>query len=167
MADEWGEMIALSDTLHAIGQQRKPAKQTESSKRGEARQRQGAGSENKVRRVLEAMGIEYITRVKTYFSRGGRYAIKAEADFRGISAGGKYTLIEAKDITGDRLQHSRIADHQRANLNAVVKHGGVAYLAITHGEGREKKTAVLSWPVPGFKKGTSILWEDAMENRVN
>lgn len=166
MSDEWGEMIALSDTVKAIRQQTKP-KSTAASKRGKARQRQGAGSEDHVRRVLEAMGVVYIRRIKTYFARGGRYAIKAEADFRGISKLGRYTLIEAKDIEGDRLQHSRIADHQRDNLDDVAEAGGVAYLAITHGKGRNKETAVLSWPVPGFKKGKSIMWEDAIRERVN
>ena len=165
--NEWNDMQADIDRgrdvnaeLRALRQMtRPPAKK---SRVGRARQKQGADSENLARRALERMGFVHVKRVKTYYSRNGRYAIKAEADFRAIESGtGRYVLAEVKDITGGTLPFSRIQKHQRGNLNTVHEAGGVALLIITH----DKETAVLRWPVEGFEPRTSIKWADALKMR--
>ncbi len=163
MADEWGEMIALSDTVKAIRQQRKPS----TRKAGKKTQKRGDDGEKLARRWLNKRFVGFlagdkVNREKTSFN--GRWSTKARADFSGVERGtGKMMLCEVKAITSDRLQWSALRKHQTANLDRLNEWGGVSLLIIV----KDGETAVLSWPVDGFKKGTSILWEDAMENRVN
>jgi len=133
---------------------------------GKARQRQGANSEKLAKKTLEALGMVYIRRVKTYYSRNGRYAHKAEADWRAIEAGtGRYVLAEVKDITGNTLPHSRTEQHQRANMTAVMEAGGLSLLIIT----KNGEAAVIRWSdiVDRFVAKTSIKWETAVSIRIN
>jgi hypothetical protein len=85
------------------------------------------------------------------------YGQKVSGDHRGVLLGGRSILAETKSMHGDRLMFSDLRPHQPERLTEHAEAGGISLLIWAS----EYGTFTMRWPVPGFKKGTSIKVDQA------
>lgn len=79
-------------------------------------------------------GLAHVRKVgaPVVVGRGGKpvaWAGTGPADYQGVLRGGRAVAIEAKSVDG-RLSALAVADHQRADLDAVHALGGIALLVV-------------------------------------
>lgn len=136
-------------------------------------QRTGAKGEEIAERALRAYGIEMVEQITTPFvitnkMKGGWVKIKRKkkvsGDRRGVmgDGSGRRVLAEVKSTSGDRIQWSRLEDHQVRALDKNNRLNAVSLLVVSF---TAVGTYVLRWPVRGFGPGTSITAEMASENQ--
>lgn len=69
--------------------------------------------------------------------------------------------IEVKTCDDDKLDHSRLDDHQADALHRWSI-GGYSFVAWVRGDG----VAMFKYPMPEFRKGKSITWDEAKKLSV-
>jgi len=194
MTDEWGEMIEpygndlpITESAPVVdfaAQMRALAAPPQKRKTKGNSSKKGKEGQGIAERALWEMGhlrvdgiptprryVFHMTINKLPLFRMARME-RANGDIYSMDKNGRWCLSEVKAYDKDRLQWSALTRqikagkyHQSENLDAhLALHPDVSAFLIWV---RGKETAVLSWPIKGFKKGTSILWDDAIRDRVN
>ena len=137
------------------------------SDRGRASQDLGEAGEAIARAILARHGVREVERVHTPWKvlwgrdEHGRRSVKdafpvekVSGDFIGIiGTSGIKVLVECKATDGDRIEFSRLEDHQVMALNRNHEHGAVSMLFLLI----QGRAFLLRWPHPGFKHGTSLI----------
>lgn len=133
---------------------------------GRKSQRKGDVGETIGGSVLASMGFGMIEPIETGFHRtyqNGRLVLvpkaKVAGDLRAIVPGsGRSVLVEVKRYAG-KLQHSKLTLAQHSKLREHDRLGGISLLIWI--DDASDQIFVLRYPVPGFKRNTSLRPEQA------
>ena len=155
---------------------REALKRRRRSAKAKHAQRTGDETEKDFAEDLRKLGVKQVEKIEVpwRFEKDAagnitkRFALRRiEGDFTGIlpvtindRRVGVRVLMECKKRTGDRIQYSEIKAHQLRALNETHQNGGIALLGWDDGVNRY----IMRWPIPGFKKRTSIKREKALKN---
>lgn len=142
---------------------------------GKRSQATGARGEDAAAVALRAYGVRMVEQIATPFAvtskkAGGWIKIKRKAkvsgDWRGLmgDGSGRRVLAEVKTTSGDRIEWSRLEDHQVRALDENNRLGAVSLLIVCF---LSAGTFVLRWPVAGFGPGQSITIQSAIDNQWN
>lgn len=112
-------------------------------------------------KAAAAAGIAHVRKVgaPVVVGRGGRpveWAGRGPADYQGVMVGGRALALEAKSL-GERARISRvdIPEHQRRDLEAVERLGGLALLVV---EVREAQlVAAVPWTEVPWRVSSRVL----------
>ena len=83
-----------------------------------------------------------------------------EGDYRALTPEGKGVLIEVKTIDDGNLKWSSFKEHQR---EALTEHSKYSLSLVVFVFNQTPEYAIMQWPIPGFKKYSSITPERAIE----
>ncbi len=160
-------------------------KKTKAKKRGKKNQKAGKKGEKEARAALLEMGHLQAVPIPTtthwiFVMKQGNMPLhrrgamhRSTGDINSMDADGRWCLSEVKAHDEKTLPWSQLSRrlssgetyHQSDNLDAHLSlHPKVSAFLIWV---RGKETAVLSWPVAGFKARSSVKWSDALEWRLN
>ena len=133
----------------------------------------GAQGEEVAENALRACGVQMVEQIATPFAitarqKGGWIKIvrktPVSGDRRGVmgDGSGRRVLAEVKSTEGDRIEWSRLEDHQVRALDENHRLGAVSLLVVVY---LSVGSYVLRWPVAGFGPGQSIGIQDAIDNQ--
>lgn len=120
------------------------------------RRSQKIGKEGEDLAMLELRRLGYLRIFKLNEARtaGGKRVRKVPGDYSAIEAGTlRAVLVEVKATESDRIIFSRLKKHQVQELNEHTAIGAPGLLVLVF----KDSVHVLSWPIHGFKRGTSIV----------
>ena len=126
------------------------------------RRANGEFSQNLVHQELRRRGYKLVEPVFSPWRviRSGNRIVnafpltKVSGDFRAVGSGGRSVLVEVKGREEGNLSFSVFAPHQRAALDEHADAGGLTLIAWV----RDIGIRWFEWPIPGFKPGTSLKW---------
>lgn len=136
--------------------------------RGKYSQAKGKRGEDIAATLLRQRGVLMVEKIATPVRiigtvkiRGEKYhkivwGEKVSGDYRGLLPGGRRVLCEAK-APQNNLRWSDFTEHQRQQLTKNAKAGGLSLVAYLSDRGN----FLMQWPIPGFRKYTSIAPEKA------
>lgn len=156
------DIVELDDYLALYGRKAQAAQS----------QQIGADGEGIAEAALKAYGVRMVEKITTPFvivdrREGGWVRIKRKekvsGDRRGVmgDGSGRRVLAEVKSTSGDRIQWSRLGDHQVQALDENHRLGAVSLLVVVFSQ----QAFVLRWPVDGFIPRTSITIDDAVNKQ--
>lgn len=156
---------------HYAGQEQ--VQKAAASRRGRRSQAIGARGEGAAENALRAYGVCMVEQIATPFAitarqKGGWIKIERKkqvsGDRRGVmpDGSGRRVLAEVKTTDGDRVEWSRLEDHQVRALDENNRLGAVSLLVLVY---LSVGTYVLRWPIDGFGPHKSITVQQAIDNQ--
>jgi Holliday junction resolvase len=130
-----------------------------------ARTRQKAGDvaeryADTLHAICEQTGVAVVRRVSSHLRLVGAGRVvavqRSTVDCLGVLRGGRAVAVEVKSCADGRLRLSQLPDHQRAELAAVERAGGVALVLV-----------VRPLPVAAFAVPWSVVARAAAEGRAS
>lgn len=70
---------------------------------------------------------------------------RSTVDYTGVMAGGRMVAFDAKDCAGDKIELSRLQEHQREYLEEVDALGGWAFVLVRFGRGTVYRIPIMAW----------------------
>ena len=139
--------------------------------RGKQNQKAGEFAQQMTERMLWSLGFKCIEPIETGWTvkrrfnpKTGKTVIysaypkkKVSGDFTAVGKGGQAIHVEVKQRDEDILIHSALEDHQVAAMDEKTSYGVLCLLSWVRSPVEMK---ILRWPIPGFKKGSSLKWKD-------
>lgn len=121
---------------------------------GRRSQKIGKEGEDLAKLELRKMGYLRIFKLNEARTANGIRVQRVPGDYSAIEAGTlRSVLVEVKATESDRILFSRLEKHQVEELNDHTAIGAPGLLVLVF----KDSVHVLSWPIHGFKKGTSIV----------
>ena len=135
-------------------------------------QKTGADGENSAENALRAYGVQMVEQITAPYAitakkDGGWVRIvrkrRVSGDRRGVlgDGSGRRVLAEVKSTNSDRIQWSRLEDHQVQALDENHRLGAVSLLVLVF----SGVAYVLRWPVNGFVPYSSLTIDEAIEKQ--
>ena len=133
--------------------------------KGKQNQKAGAFAEQFAERWLYSQGFHCIERIQTgWYIKwingkvvSAKPRAKVSGDFVAIGKNGQAVHVEIKMRGGDVLIHSDLENHQVEAMDEKTKHGALCLLLWVRSPTELK---ALQWPIAGFKKNSSLRWEN-------
>lgn len=121
---------------------------------GRRSQKIGKEGEDLAKLELRKMGYLRIFKLNEARTAKGIRVQRVPGDYSAIEAGTlRSVLVEVKATESDRILFSRLEKHQVEELNDHTAIGAPGLLVLVF----KDSVHVLSWPIHGFKRGTSIV----------
>lgn len=70
---------------------------------------------------------------------------RSTVDYVGVLRGGRMAAFDAKDCQGDKIELSRLQEHQRLYLDEVQALGGLAFVLVRFGCGVVARIPIRAW----------------------
>lgn len=117
------------------------------------RARRGMSLENRLAAVHERYAAAGLARMDKQYPRSvpvndGRWAKiigRSTVDYVGVLRGGRMAAFDAKDCQGDKIELSRLQEHQRLYLDEVQALGGLAFVLVRFGCGAVARIPIKAW----------------------
>ncbi len=124
----------------------------------------GQFGEQMAERLLLSLGFKCVEKIETgwYIKWINGKVVSAKprnrvsGDFTAIGDLGQYVHVEVKVRDRDSLLHSDLEAHQSEAMDEKTGYGALCLLIWVRSPTEIK---ILRWPVPGFKKNTSVKWD--------
>lgn len=121
---------------------------------GRRSQKVGKQGEDLAALKLRSMGYLRIFKLNEARTAKGIRVRRVPGDYSAIEAGTlRSVLVEVKATESDRIEFGRLQDHQVRELNEHTEIGAPGLLVLVF----KDSVHVLSWPIEGFERGTSIV----------
>lgn len=105
---------------------------------------------NDMHAVYSAQGLARMEKnyCPTQIVKDGQWAKvigRSTVDYVGIIKGGRMVAFDAKDCREDKIELSRLQEHQRVYLDEVKALGGVAFVLVRFGGGEVARIPIMAW----------------------
>lgn len=91
--------------------------------------------------VLDEMHKFY----RAFYSMRIEKDVRSTVDYVGALKGGRMVAVAAKDCQGDKIDLSRLQEHQRLYLDEVQALGGLAFVLVRFGCGTVARIPIRAW----------------------